>query len=69
MRSLGDPEHFSLLYSRYEIGSLARELNIPAPPTVAVTVDTLPTSLATAGLPAVLKSDGSWSGKGVAIVN
>ena len=41
VRSLGDPEHFSLLYSRYGIGSLARELNIPAPPTVAVTADYL----------------------------
>ncbi len=69
VRSLGDPEHFSLLYSRYGIGSLARELNIPAPPTVAVTATTLEACLDTIGFPAVLKSDGSWSGKGVAVVN
>jgi hypothetical protein len=69
VRSLGRPEHFSLLYSRYGIGSLARELNIPAPATEAVSASTLTMYLDSLGLPAVLKSDGSWSGKGVAIAN
>src|SRR5262249_34203869 len=68
-QSLGDPEHFSLVYSRYGIGSLARELDIPAPETVAVSADSLTMHLDSLGLPVVLKSDGSWSGKGVVIAN
>src|SRR4051812_25729944 len=68
-RSLGEPEQFSMVYSRYEVGSLARKLNIPAPATVAVTASTLTAALDSVGLPAVLKSDGSWSGKGVVLAN
>ena len=67
-RSLGQPEHFALLYSRYDVGSLARELDIPAPPTAAIgDRSVLMTQIATLGLPAVLKSDWSWAGGGVFI--
>jgi hypothetical protein len=60
-RSLGQPEDLSMLYSRYRICSLARELKIPGPATEAV-VDksTLITQLNSLPLPVVLKSDGSW---------
>ena len=67
-RSLGEPDFFQLVYSRHGLCSLARQLNIPAPRTIPVTAETLAASLDSIGLPAVLKSDGSWSGKGVAIV-
>ena len=67
-RSLGEPDFFHLVYSRHGLCSLARQLNIPAPRTIPVTAGTLAASLDFVGLPAVLKSDGSWSGKGVAIV-
>jgi hypothetical protein len=66
--SLGKPGDLSILYSRYRICSLARELRIPAPATEAV-VDKrgLMTQLNSLRLPLVLKSDGSWGGRGVII--
>ena len=68
-RSLGDPEYYSILYSRYRICSSARELRIPGPETKAVTDrSSLMTELKSLGLPVVLKSDGSWGGRGVAVV-
>jgi hypothetical protein len=69
-RSLGEPEHFSLLYSRYHICSLARDLGISVPTTEAVANKaSLMTALNSVGSPAVLKSDGSWGGRGVVAVN
>jgi hypothetical protein len=67
-RSLGQPEDLSMLYSRHRICSLARELRIPVPATEAV-VDkkTLMAQLNSLHLPLVLKSDGSWGGRGVII--
>jgi hypothetical protein len=67
-RSLGRPEHFSTLYSRYAVASLARELEVPGPATEAVMDErTLISRLSLLGLPAVLKSDGSWGGRGVVV--
>jgi thioesterase domain-containing protein len=67
-RSLGQPQHFSTLYSRYGIGSLAREMNIQGPQTEAVDdANTLKTDVKSLGLPMVLKADGTWGGRGVVI--
>jgi hypothetical protein len=67
-RSLGQLEDLSVLYSRYRICSLARELKISGPATEAVVDEsTLITQLNSLGLPLVLKSDGSWGGRGVVI--
>jgi biotin carboxylase len=58
-----------MLYSRYRICSLARGLKIPGPATEPVVDEsTLITQLNSLGLPLVLKSDGSWGGRGVVIV-
>jgi hypothetical protein len=68
-RSLGEPEHFSLLYSRHCIGSLARELAIPGPATEPVgNKRSLKSKLNSLGPLTVLKSDGSWGGRGVVAV-
>jgi hypothetical protein len=67
-RSLGNPDHFAMLHSRYHICSLARELEIPGPATEAVSDESsLKTGLNALRLPVVLKSDGSWGGRGVVV--
>jgi hypothetical protein len=69
-RSLGNPENYHLLYSRFGIAELARELAVPYPKTESIAgKGQLSGGLKTSGLPAILKTDGSWGGTGVAIVS
>jgi hypothetical protein len=68
-RSLGSPENYPRLISR--AGSMAALAagGIDVPETVSVEDESaLHAALTRIGLPAVLKSDGSWGGDGVAIV-
>jgi biotin carboxylase len=68
-RSLGNVEDWTSTTSRTALVTEARTLNIPAPATEVIeTVDALHEWVAEHGLPVVLKTDGSWGGKGVAIV-
>jgi hypothetical protein len=69
-RSLGKPENYARVASRH--GSLMelRAIGVRVPDTYPVANDAeLEASLGRTGFPAVLKSDGSWGGEGVAIVN
>lgn len=68
-RSLGNPEHFSTLYSRFDILAIAEELGIRCPPTAPVkNVRSLLDWMALHPGPCVLKTDGSWGGRGVAMI-
>jgi thioesterase domain-containing protein len=68
-RSLGNVEDWTSITSRTALMTEARTLNIPAPTTQVIeTVDALNDWVAEHGLPVVLKTDGSWGGKGVAII-
>lgn len=68
-RSLGATEHFPVLYSRTQIAIWAQEqgINFPAMAVVSSQAD-LTERLAQIGLPAVLKTDGSWGGDGTIVV-
>jgi hypothetical protein len=69
-RSLGRPESYAAVMSRSDAIAAVREAAVRAPLTLAVPrEDDLADVLARIGLPAVLKSDGSWGGDGVIIVN
>jgi hypothetical protein len=69
-RSLGAPSSFSTLTSRTKLMVLARELGIRVPATeVAADVRVLKHCLPRIGFPAVLKSDGTYGGRGVRIVH
>jgi len=66
-RSLGELAQYETLLSRVGQIAVAREQGIVAPKTVAVTSEAvLDYALGHVGLPAVLKTDGSWGGEGVA---
>jgi len=68
-RSLGDLSRFEALRSRVGQIAAACDEGIAAPKTVAVTSEAvLEYALGHVGLPAVLKTDGSWGGEGVAFV-
>ena len=68
-RSLGAPEMFPRLYSRGAIMDLAGEAGVRRPETAALgDRGDLLTWLDRQGFPAVIKSDGSWGGSGVALV-
>jgi ATP-grasp domain len=64
-RSLGNADAWPSITSRTGLATTAQQLNIDAPPT-AVVADV--EALAGWDLPLVLKTDGSWGGRGVAIV-
>lgn len=68
-RSLGAPENFPLLQSRGAIMEIAAEEDVRRPET-AVVLERAPLLawLERHGYPAVLKTDGSWGGNGVALV-
>lgn len=69
-RSLGDPEQFPIVHARDKIASLARALGVASPMSAAVCDEAdLERKLGTIGFPAVLKTDGSLGGSGVAIIN
>jgi thioesterase domain-containing protein len=68
-RSLGNIEDWPLMASRTALAAEARNLNIPAPLTRRIgTAVELSSWVAEQSLPVVLKTDGSWGGRGVAIV-
>jgi thioesterase domain-containing protein len=68
-RSLGNVDDSTSIASRTALVTEARTLNIPAPATNVIdNADALDEWVAEYGLPVVLKTDGSWGGKGVAIV-
>ncbi|MEI9886227.1 MAG: ATP-grasp domain-containing protein [Rhizomicrobium sp.] len=67
-RSLGALESYPKLAARGAFIDAARALGIAAPETIAVADEAaFEAALARLGLPAVLKSDGSWGGAGVVI--
>jgi ATP-grasp domain len=68
-RSLGDPSTFPIRSTRAVVAEIAASAGVSAPRTWAVPdEDSLAWILKEAGLPAVLKSDGSYGGRGVIIV-
>ncbi|HEX3944157.1 MAG TPA: hypothetical protein VHW69_08720 [Rhizomicrobium sp.] len=68
-RSLGDPHEYAGVVSRQTSMQAARSLGICTPETLSVPDENaLEGCLNAIGLPAVLKSDGSWGGEGVIIV-
>lgn len=68
-RSLGDPTNYPVFYSRARIASLAQAAGVLAPTTTNIRDrDELFSELENIGFPAVLKSDGSFGGMGVAFV-
>jgi formate-dependent phosphoribosylglycinamide formyltransferase (GAR transformylase) len=68
-RSLGNVEDWTSITSRTALMTEARTLNIATPSTGVIdTLDGLNEWVAEHGLPVVLKTDGSWGGKGVAII-
>ncbi len=69
-RSLGAPERFGCLYSREAVMTIARACGVSCPPTAAVgSAHDLSTWFEQHPGPAVLKTDGSWGGRDVAIVH
>jgi len=69
-RSLGPLASHAVLAARAPSIAAAREEGIAAPLTLAVPgLDALPGALAEAGLPCVMKVDGSWGGMGVKFVH
>jgi thioesterase domain-containing protein len=68
-RSLGNIEDWSSIGSRTALMSEAARLRIPVPATQVIeSAAALRAWEAEGGLPVVLKTDGSWGGRGVAIV-
>jgi len=69
-RSLGAVETWPSITSRTGLATEAHGLNIQAPPTAVIPdAGALDAFVAANGLPVVLKTDGSWGGRGVAIVS
>ncbi|HEY1837748.1 MAG TPA: ATP-grasp domain-containing protein [Rhizomicrobium sp.] len=67
-RSLGTPENYGRVVSRYGSLSELRELGVRVPDTFPANSEAeLEAALANTGFPAVLKSDGSWGGEGVIV--
>ena len=68
-RSLGAPDQYARMMSREASMRAARTLGVRTPQTLPVPNEAaLAEGLAALGLPAVLKTDGSWGGEGVAVV-
>ncbi|HUJ03040.1 MAG TPA: hypothetical protein VLW75_05340, partial [Rhizomicrobium sp.] len=68
-RSLGDLENYAQIMSRGRFMAGCDGLGIAAPKTISLSRESeLDAALDILGLPAVVKSDGSWGGDGVAIV-
>lgn len=69
-RSLGSPQGYPIVHSRYDFLKLAREEGLRVPETSLIyTVDTLKTCRIDEAHPLVLKADGSWGGNGVRIAH
>jgi len=68
MRSLGPPESYPIVSSRYGLLKIAREEGLRVPQTdVITTVDDIKSWGDGRKLPWVLKADGTWGGRGVRI--
>jgi hypothetical protein len=69
-RSLGAPESFSIVSSRFDLLRIAREEGLRVPDTNLVnTLDDLKFWRAGQTFPWVLKADGTWGGRGVKIAH
>ncbi len=69
-RSLGDPKQFAIIHARDRIALLAHALGVISPTSVSVCNEAdLERKLEIIGFPAVLKTNGSLGGWGVAIVH
>lgn len=69
-RSLGSPESYSLVSSRYELLRVASEEGLPVPATKLLKAqDDLNAWQAEHSFPWVLKADETWGGRGVRIVH
>ena len=67
--SLGEPTNYPVFYSRTQIASVAQRAGVLSPETIKIdSRRELLNQLETIGLPAVIKTDGSFGGLGVAIV-
>lgn len=67
--SLGNPCAYPLVMSRQGSMDAMRAEGVRVPPSVAIeSENALDPALAQIGLPAVIKSDGSWGGEGVCVV-
>jgi carbamoylphosphate synthase large subunit len=65
-RSLGSPESFSIVSSRYELLRIARSEGIPVPDMSPITTSAdLERWCSEGSAPWVLKADGTWGGRGV----
>ena len=68
-RSLGDPKRYPIFYARDRVALAAHTAEVPCPTVVTIrNEEELLCQLHRIGLPAVLKTDGSSGGMGVAIV-
>jgi thioesterase domain-containing protein len=69
-RSLGTPDRLGCVYSRAALMEVARAAGVLCPPTAVVhSVGDISAWLRRNPGPAVLKTDGSWGGRGVAILH
>lgn len=67
--SLGSVEDWPSIESRTALANQAQALDVPAPPTAVIdSAGSLAAWVAGRGLPIVLKTDGSFGGRGVAVV-
>jgi hypothetical protein len=69
-RSLGSPDKVTCVYSRASVLAMARDVGVLCPPTETVrSAGDISAWFDRHPGPAVLKTDGSWGGRGVAIVH
>ncbi|HTW34526.1 MAG TPA: ATP-grasp domain-containing protein [Rhizomicrobium sp.] len=67
-RSLGKPENYARVVSRYGSLEEIRDRGVRVPDTLPMASETdIDHGLLALGLPVVIKSDGSWGGEGVAV--
>ena len=68
MRSLGKPENYARVISRYGSLQEVQDRGVRVPDTLPIASETdIDHGLSALGLPVVIKSDGSWGGDGVVI--
>jgi len=69
-RSLGNLQSFGRRGERVATADIARDAGVEVPRTLAISsTEQLEAALHEVGLPAVLKTDGSWAGQGVAVAH
>lgn len=69
-RSIGPPESFRIVSSRYELLQLARSEGILVPDTVPIKdLADLKNGILTFALPWMIKADGTWGGRGVRVAH